>query len=58
MDEKLNMSIRRFLKKVGITSQSEIEKAWKDNKLVKVKMVLTIEELGLEHTIEGEIGED
>ena len=58
MDEKLNMSIRRFLKKVGITSQNEIEKAWKDNKLVKVKMVLTIEDLGLEHTIEGEIGED
>ena len=58
MDEKLNMSIRRFLKKVGITSQNEIENAWKDNKSVKVKMVLTIEELGLEHTIEGEIGED
>ena len=58
MDEKLNMSIRRFLKKVGITSQNEIEKAGKNNKLVKVKMVLTIEELGLKHTIEGEIGED
>ncbi len=58
MDEKLNMSIRRFLKKVGITSQNEIEKAWKGSKTVKVKMVLTIEELGLEHSIEGEIGKD
>ena len=58
MDEVLNMSIRRFLKKVGITSQNEIEKAWNNNKLVKVKMVLTIEEIGLEHTIEGEIGEN
>ena len=58
MDEKLNMSIRRFLKKVGITSQNQIENAWKDDKKVKVKMVLTIEELGLNHTIEGEIGED
>jgi len=58
MDEKLNMSIRRFLKKVGITSQNEIEKAWAENQSVKVKMVLTIEELGLEHTIEGEIGEN
>mgnify|MGYP001415458007 CR=1 FL=1 len=58
MDEKLNMSIRRFLKKVGITSQNEIESAWKGNKTVKVKMVLTIEELGLKHTIEGEIGEN
>ena len=27
MDENLNMSIRRFLKKVGITSQNEIEKS-------------------------------
>ena len=58
MDEKLNISIRKFLKKVGITSQNEIENAWKGNKPVKVKMVLTIEELGLEHTVEGEIGED
>ena len=58
MDEKLNISIRRFLKKVGITSQNEIENAWKGDKAVKVKMVLTIEELGLEHTVEGEIGEE
>ena len=58
MDEKLNISIRRFLKKVGITSQNEIENAWKQNKTVKAKMVLTIEELNLEHTIEGEIGEE
>jgi hypothetical protein len=56
MNEELNMSIRRFLKKVGISSQNQIENAWKDKKTVKVKMVLTIEELGLEHTIEGEIG--
>ena len=58
MDEKLNISIRRFLKKVGITSQNEIENAWKQNKTVKAKMVLTIEELNLEHTIEGEISEE
>ncbi len=58
MDEKLNMSIRRFVKKVGISSQNQIEKAWKDHKSVRVKMVLTIEELGVEHIIEGEIGED
>ena len=58
MDEKLNISIRRFLKKVGITSQNEIENAWKQNKTVKAKMVLTIKELNLEHTIEGEISEE
>ena len=56
MNEELNMYIRRFMKKVGISSQNQIENAWKDKKTVKVKMVLTIEELGLEHTIKGEIG--
>ena len=56
MDENLDMSIRRFLKKVGITLQKNIENAWKENKKVKLKMVLTVEELGLNHTIEGEIG--
>ena len=44
MDEELNMSIRRFLKKVGISSQNEIERAWKGKKKVKIKMVLTCEE--------------
>lgn len=58
MNEKLNMSIRRFLKKVGVTSQQAIEKSWGENvtpinEKVKVKMTLTSEELNLEHTIEG-----
>ena len=58
MNEKLNMSIRRFLKKVGVTSQQAIEKSWEENinpinGKVKVKMTLTSEELNLEHTIEG-----
>ena len=60
MNEKLNMSIRRFLKKVGVTSQQAIEKSWEENitpinEKVKVKMTLTSEELNLEHTIEGAI---
>ena len=60
MNEKLNMSIRRFLKKVGVTSQQAIEKSWGENETpinekVKVKMTLTSEELNLEHTIEGTI---
>ncbi len=60
MNEKLNMSIRRFLKKVGVTSQQAIEKSWGENvtpinEKVKVKMTLTSEELNLEHTIEGTI---
>tara|TARA_B100000927_G_C16125787_1_gene333122 strand:- start:341 stop:514 length:174 start_codon:yes stop_codon:yes gene_type:complete len=56
MDEELNMSIRRFLKKVGISSQNEIERAWKGKKKVKIKMVLTCEELDIKHIVEGEIG--
>ena len=52
------MYIRRFLKKVGVTSQQAIEKSWGENvtpinEKVKVKMTLTSEELNLEHTIEG-----
>ena len=56
MDEELNLSIRRFLKKVGISSQAEIEKAWKGNKKVKIRMVLSCSELDLNHIIDGEIG--
>ena len=52
------MSIRKFLKKVGITSQQEIEKVYRGAGKVKVKMVLSCEELNLEHVIEGEIGKD
>tara|TARA_B100001250_G_C19775680_1_gene779430 strand:+ start:1591 stop:1770 length:180 start_codon:yes stop_codon:yes gene_type:complete len=55
-NEEVTMSIRKFLKKVGITSQQEIEKVYNGKGKVKVKMVLTSEELNLEHTVEGEIG--
>ena len=49
-DEELNLSIRKFLKKVGITSQREIEKAIDqadsagklDGNPVRVKMTLEI----------------
>ena len=57
-DEAFNMSMRKFLKQVGVTSQQEIEKAVRAAKpggTVKVKMVLTIDEIGLSHTVEGEI---
>lgn len=57
-DEAFNMSMRKFLKQVGVTSQQEIEKAIRAGKpgaAVKAKVVLTIEEVGLEHTVEGEI---
>jgi hypothetical protein len=65
VDEDIaNMSIRKFLKKSGITSQREIEKALQEadaaGKLegggpFRATIRLEIAELGLSHTIEGEI---
>lgn len=61
MDEdRLNMSVRKFLKLVGVTSQREIEnavrgKAAAGGRRFKAKMVLTVDELGLRHEIDGEI---
>ena len=61
-EDRLNVSIRKFLKAVGITSQREIEKVVRDaagsgslpGKL-HATMTLTIPELGLEHVIDHEI---
>ncbi len=65
MDEdQFNMELRKFLKKVGVTSQREIETAIRaalaagtlsGNETVKAKMTLTIEAIGLSHDIDGEI---
>jgi hypothetical protein len=65
MDEDvLNMSLRKFLKKVGVTSQREIERAVREadaaNRLagrreIKAAMRLTIPDAGLDVTIDGTI---
>jgi hypothetical protein len=61
MDEqRFNMSMRKFLKEVGVTSQQELERVVREEGLggkgaLKVKMVLTGEGTGLRHVIEGEI---
>ena len=63
MNDEFNMSMRKFLKQVGVTSQQEIEaavrKAAEAGTLpaggVRAKMVLTIEEIGMSHTVEGNI---
>lgn len=59
-DDAVNMSMRKFLKQVGVTSQQEIEAAVRAagglSKPVRARMVLTIDELGLTHTVEGDIG--
>jgi len=61
--EKFNISMRKFLKKVGVTSQQKIEEAVRigiENNLMKtnqieVKVKLEIKELELNHEISGEI---
>ncbi len=62
MSETYNMSIRKFLKQVGVTSQQAIEEALRaaesGDKSYSVKMVLTIEELGVDHVVTGTIGGD
>jgi hypothetical protein len=66
-EDAVNMEIRKFLKKVGITSQREIEKALQQaadaGKLggitsLKASMTLEIAELGLVHTVDGELAID
>jgi hypothetical protein len=63
-EDIFNVSIRKFLKKVGITSQREIEQAvraavaggrLKGNEALPAKMMLTIGGLGLAVEIEGAV---
>lgn len=62
--EAFNMSMRKFLKQVGVTSQQQIEAAVRDaheaGKLagkssVAAKVTLTIDGLDISHTVEGSI---
>ena len=60
--EDFNMTMRKFLKQVGVTSQQAIEDAMRDagpeataGKSFTAKMVLTIDGLDLAHTVEGRI---
>ena len=63
-EEALNVSVRKFLKKVGVTSQREIEQAvraavsagrLKGNEMLPAKAMLTIDGVGLAVEIEGVI---
>ncbi|KIC45565.1 MULTISPECIES: DUF6494 family protein [unclassified Tateyamaria] len=63
MSDDFNMSMRKFLKQVGVTSQQAIEEAMREaetgGKTYKVKAVVTIEELDMTHEVSGEItGQD
>ncbi|MEE9140919.1 MAG: DUF6494 family protein [Alphaproteobacteria bacterium] len=65
MDEDVfNMEVRKFLKKVGVTSQREIEMAVRDaiasggitgDETLKAHMTLAVEGVSLTITIDGDI---
>jgi len=63
-EDKLNVSLRRFLKTVGVTSQREIEKAIRDavasgklkgNEKLPAKVVLTVGGINLNHEVKGDL---
>jgi len=63
-EDTLNMEVRKFLKKVGVTSQREIEhailKAVEEGRLqgsetLEVKMTLELSQLALKHCIDGNV---
>jgi hypothetical protein len=59
-NERFNLSLRRFLKEVGISSQQEIERVVREGGLagkgkLKVRMVLTAAGTDLRHEVNGEI---
>lgn len=62
MSDDFNMSMRKFLKQVGVTSQQAIEDAMRGTgsddtagKTYSAKMVLTIDGLDFEHVVTGSI---
>jgi hypothetical protein len=63
-EDVLNMSLRKFLKKVGVTAQREIEKAIRDavddgklkgDERLKAEVRLSMPAIGLEVPIDGTI---
>ena len=57
MEDGFNMSMRKFLKQVGVTSQKAIEDALQDasNGEYKVDAKIVIKDVGMEHTVSGSI---
>ena len=63
-DEQLNMNIRKYLKKVGVNSQREIENAVREalangringDEALAVSVTLSVKEIDLSVDINGEI---
>ena len=66
-EETFNLQIRKFLKKVGVTSQREIEKAVRDavaagtlsgNERLRASVTLKLPDLGVELDIDDQIALD
>jgi Family of unknown function (DUF6494) len=61
-EEKFNMSLRKFLKQVGVTSQRELERIVREESpgagKLAVKMVLTAAGTSLNHVIEAQLDLD
>lgn len=62
MSDDFNMSMRKYLKQVGVTSQQAIDEAMRNagvektaGQMYNARMVLKIDELDLEHVVEGRI---
>ena len=60
MSEHFNMSMRKFLKQVGVTSQQAIEEVMRTTNDTSgisytAKMVLTIDGIDFEHIVTGKI---
>lgn len=63
MSGDYNMSMRKFLKQVGVTSQQAIEEGLRkagtpEGGSFEAKVVLTIDGLEVEHVVTGQIKDD
>jgi Family of unknown function (DUF6494) len=63
-EDQFNLSLRKFLKEVGVTSQRIIENAVRDalksdrlagNEMLRARMTLEVEGIAIRHIVEGEI---
>ena len=63
-EETLNLSVRKFLKKVGVTAQREIETSVREaiesgklngNEKLQAVVTLKVDGVDLSHTIDGQL---
>jgi hypothetical protein len=63
-EDRFNITVRKFLKEVGVTSQREIEKKVREalaagclrgNEHLEVRMTLELGTLALHHVVDGRI---